>query len=132
MPIVLYSPHSNMATPITSQPQSNVVIVNNQIGGPRGQLKPWNNGLFGCFKNFTHCLCTCFFPCCYAGMQAQRMGEGFLGGCCLYSGSVLSMRAAIRHKHNIEGDLCTDCCCQTFCGPCSQCQLYNEMDDLGY
>merc|ERR1712228_9615 len=110
---------------VTTQPQQ-VVVVNNQPVALNPPLKPWKNGLFGCFKNCKHCLCAMVFSCCYAGVQASRMNDSCCGACYIYPMSIIALRAGIRHKHALRGDLCTDCCISCCCPCCQACQLYNE------
>ena len=119
---------------ITAQPTNTTLIVNNHNilpqNMPRG--RDWSVGLFDCCHNMKHCLCyICFGPC-YAGCQAQRMGESCCVGCCMSNAGHLAMRTKIRTAHGIEGTICNDCCTLAFCGPCALCQMSVEMDKMGY
>ena len=122
--------HQTQLPIITSQPATNTVIVNQApviIG-----KQAWKVGLCDCCHNMKHCLCTFFFSECYAACLASRMGENCCVGCCLGPAGLMAMRASIRAKHNLEGDICTDCCVTNCCYPCAVCQTANELDHQGY
>ncbi|KAE8593604.1 hypothetical protein XENTR_v10019215 [Xenopus tropicalis] len=86
----------------------------------------WNSDTFDCFRDVGICLCGAFFPMCVACKVAQDYGE-----CCclpLMGGTILALRTGIRERYHIQGTICTDCLCVTFCGPCALCQMARELE----
>ena len=75
------------------------------------------------------CLC---FPCA-SSSQASELTEGkvstttFLLCPCLCVPCCRS-RTLFRNYRNIKGNQCADYCIGCFCGPCSVCQIANELD----
>jgi len=115
----------------------------------KNRSRHWQSGLCHCIQNKRHCFLQLILGPIYQGCQAERMGENFFTGCCMGGflglpiiswipcltpfNSMLSLRSKIRERHNIIGALCDDwwlyCCCM---GSCANCQVYNELDQLGY
>ena len=127
---MIANPYAGQQPVITTQPQSQTVIINQApliIG-----KQAWRVGLCDCFHNMKHCLCTFFFSQCYSGCLASRMDESCCVGCYLGPAGLMAMRASIRAKHNLEGDICTDCCVTSCCYMCAVCQTANELDHQGY
>ncbi|CAK8673596.1 unnamed protein product [Clavelina lepadiformis] len=125
--------HQPQSTVVVQQPTTTTVTVVTQK-----QIKnQWSSGICDCFQDVKSCCCAFFLGNCYFGTIASRMGEnccvgcsGFAAGC--VPGGHLAMRSRFRGTHNIQGDICNDCCIVSFCLPCAMCQLSREMDRLGY
>jgi len=111
------------------------------------KLRPWKSGLCKCHKNTKHCLLQLALGPIYQGCQAERVGEDFFTGCCMGSifglpisclpclgmSVMISIRSKVRERHNIVGAICDDWVLYLCClGNCASCQLYRELDELGY
>ncbi|XP_026228851.1 cornifelin homolog B-like [Anabas testudineus] len=94
--------------------------------------KEWGSEICDCCQDVPEC-CFAFwcFPC-FACVTARNYGECL----CLplleaFSGCIpavtMSMRASMRQRYSIEGTMCKDCVCSTFCTPCVWCQMSREM-----
>jgi len=95
------------------------------------QEREWSTGIFECHKEIKSCLLGFFCMPCFACCLAARMGES----CCVASsvpGGLIAMRAVLRTKHAIRGNICGDCCEMACCTPCSLCQMSREMDAVKY
>ncbi|CAK8672933.1 unnamed protein product [Clavelina lepadiformis] len=132
-----YSPNQGPYPPNNT----NVVVVQPSAGPYTSQTttvvtqqpvikRPWSSQLCDCFNDMNSCFMTFCFGHFYLACVAQRMGEHCCVGCGLPG--MWPMRTAMRERHNIEGDMCNDCCVSYWCGLCAICQLSREMDRLGY
>ncbi|XP_063797698.1 cornifelin homolog [Pseudophryne corroboree] len=85
----------------------------------------WNSKVMDCCDDVGICLCGAFVPCILACKVASDYGE-----CCclpLIGGALLAMRTGLRERYHIQGTICNDCVCLTFCGPCTLCQMAREL-----
>ncbi|XP_041466951.1 cornifelin homolog [Lytechinus variegatus] len=116
-------------TAVTVQPAAQTVIQVTQVTGnpmmPRGPPRDWTTDMCRCCDDMTICLCATFVPC-YPCMLAADMDESCCVPMCIPS-ALISMRAVVRSRHNITGNLMNDCVCMTFCGYCVTCQLGREV-----
>ena len=119
-----------MSAPITTQPGRD--IKNAQAALRTGARIHWSTGTFACMDDCGGCLCNCFFPCCYMGSQAKKFDENYCAGFCCPAISNIALRAKLREKHFLDGDLCGDLFCAVFCGSCLACQTGRELNNLGY
>ncbi|KAJ7996590.1 hypothetical protein DPEC_G00238640 [Dallia pectoralis] len=111
---------------------------------------PWNSDICGCFEDM-QCCCFGFWCCpCMACITSRDFGEylclplvdlpgpaiaAFFGVPLFTPAASLAMRAAIRHRYNIEGcgdqlaegNLCGDILITCFCIWCSWCQMAREV-----
>ncbi|XP_030848812.1 cornifelin homolog [Strongylocentrotus purpuratus] len=118
--------------PITIQPTipaSQTIIQVNQVTGtpmmPRGPPREWTTDVCACCDDMTICLCTIFVPC-YPCMLAADMNESCCVPMCIPNAGI-SMRAVVRSRHNISGNLMNDCVAMSCCGFCATCQLAREV-----
>ncbi|XP_046348217.1 placenta-specific gene 8 protein-like [Haliotis rufescens] len=115
----------------TMQSHNTTVVVAGLGGGgpvdapPRG----WSTGLCGCFEDVMGCLCVMFCQECYGCHLASKAGETCCLPCCVPYWLV-SLRAHIRGKHNIQGSICDDCCMVVCCYQCTMCQLSREINNI--
>lgn len=107
--------------------------------------RDWNTGLCDCFEDASTC-CYGFWCCpCLACTVSSQFGENYclplcdmcspavtsaLGLPLVASPALLSLRASMRHKHNIKGTLCQDISISCFCVWCAWCQLHRELKHL--
>ncbi|KAM4651460.1 cornifelin homolog B-like [Discoglossus pictus] len=89
------------------------------------KTNPWNSDVMQCCNDMGICLCGTFVPCILACRVAKDYGEC----CCIpcLGGTVLALRTGIRERYNIQGSICDDYVCLTFCGPCTLCQMAREL-----
>merc|ERR1712226_129170 len=120
-----------LPTVVTSQPVPSTVVINQGPVVINGK-QAWRAGLCDCGHNLKHCLCGFFCTECYAGCQASRMDESCCMGFCLGPTGLMAMRAYLRGKHSLEGDICSDCCVTHCCYMCAVCQTAVELDAQGY
>ncbi|XP_072182402.1 cornifelin homolog [Diadema setosum] len=112
-------------------PGQTVIQVTSQTMNPlmpRGVPRPWSTDLFACCDDMTICLCATFLPC-YDCVLATDMNESCCVPFCI-PGAPIAMRAQIRARHNIEGNLMSDCAAMMCCGPCTMCQLGREVQGI--
>ncbi|XP_071834179.1 cornifelin homolog A-like [Apostichopus japonicus] len=118
--------YGSAQTVVTNQPRTNQPLLHiNDPNFPRGVGRPWTTDLFDCFADPIICLLACFLPC-HICMMSQQMGEHVCMPLCV-PGNLLTMRSYFRGKHNIEGNLISDCCSTIWCQPCTECQLAREI-----
>ncbi|XP_077573572.1 cornifelin homolog B-like [Stigmatopora nigra] len=107
-----------------------------------GPLVDWDSDLCDCFENASTC-CYGFWCCpCLACTVAGRYGENrCLPLCDIFAPAalnscgipmfvppaVLSLRASMRAKYGIKGNLCNDIIASCFCIWCSWCQMHREL-----
>ncbi|XP_033125877.1 placenta-specific gene 8 protein-like [Anneissia japonica] len=111
-------------TVVTHQPgiiaQSQVVVQVTE--------RDWSTSLFGCFEDIGSCLCGWLCYPCFACQVATNAGEHCITPCCV-PGAMIALRLKVRARLNIQGSLCNDCLVDTFCGPCSACQMHREINN---
>ncbi|XP_059154772.1 placenta-specific gene 8 protein-like [Physella acuta] len=107
----------------------NTVVVNSQPAPIVKQPREWGTGLCQCFDDCVICMCGTFCLVCLSMKTASEMDESMCVPCCVPGGGV-AMRVKIRTQENIYGSICNDCLLETFCGPCSQCQLAREVKHI--
>ncbi|KAL7875807.1 hypothetical protein AOLI_G00107700 [Acnodon oligacanthus] len=113
------------------QPSTLAIINSNQ----------WSTGICDCFDDCNVC---CFAGLCFPVFACHTMSN-FGEFCCLPTlefpcliaqsfGSVcytppisLSLRASVRNRYGIQGDMASDCLYATFCNVCSWCQIAREI-----
>ncbi|NP_001086327.1 cornifelin homolog B [Xenopus laevis] len=107
-----------MSYPVSAQPQG----VQGYMSSNSSQ---WNSDVFDCCEDMGTCLCGTFVPCILACKVSKDYGEC----CCLpcLFGSVLAVRTGIRERYHIEGSICNDWVCLSFCAPCTLCQMAREL-----
>ncbi|XP_030010152.1 cornifelin homolog B-like [Sphaeramia orbicularis] len=111
--------------------------MNMSISGPPRSLVvssyagEWASGICDCCTDMKDC-CFAFWCCpCFACWTTKRFGQCLclplldIFGC--IPPVTMSMRASMRHRYGISGNLCRDCVCSTFCLPCVWCQMSREM-----
>ncbi|XP_026791884.1 placenta-specific gene 8 protein-like [Pangasianodon hypophthalmus] len=111
---------------ILQQPQSTPLLPLNS--------NQWSTGICDCFDECNVC---CFATWCFpvfACSTAYDFGECFCLpmldylSCSLHVPLIsLALRAAVRNRYGIQGDLATDCLYSTFCNVCSWCQIAREI-----
>ncbi|XP_071962496.1 placenta-specific gene 8 protein-like isoform X2 [Antedon mediterranea] len=110
-------------TVVTHQPgvvQSQVVVQVTE--------RDWSTSLCGCFEDIGSCLCGWFCGPCFACQVSAKAGEHCCAPCCVPA-AMIAIRMKVRTRLNIQGSLCNDCILETFCGPCSACQISREIDN---
>lgn len=121
--------------PVVTQPQHQQTVIVQQPAQHVHTKPPprdWYEGLFGCFSDLASCLCTTFFPVCYACILSTKAGENCCLPCCLPNGTwLIALRTKHRTSHNIQGSIMGDCCTVCWCGQCAMCQLAREIDNYG-
>uniref|UniRef100_A0A8C5QHI5 Cornifelin n=1 Tax=Leptobrachium leishanense TaxID=445787 RepID=A0A8C5QHI5_9ANUR len=87
----------------------------------------WDSEVCDCCKDTSTCLCGAFVPCILACRVASAYGEC----CCLpfLCGTLVALRTGIRERYHIKGSICNDCVYLTFCGQCTLCQMYRELQN---
>eukprot|EP00064_Thunnus_orientalis_P021739 superscaffoldBa00006808_g21907 len=81
-------------------------------------------------KTADGCFAFWCFPC-FACKTSRELGECLclpmldVFGC--IPPITMSMRVSVRHRYGIQGSLCNDCVCSTFCLYCVWCQMSREM-----
>ncbi|KAL6490833.1 hypothetical protein MHYP_G00011780 [Metynnis hypsauchen] len=113
------------------QPSSLVTIYSNQ----------WSTGICDCFDDFNVC---CFaawcFPvfacstvsdfgefCCLPILDFPCFIAQCFGFCCYTPPISIALRASVRNRYGIQGELASDCLYATFCNVCSWCQIAREI-----
>ncbi|XP_057697729.1 placenta-specific gene 8 protein-like [Corythoichthys intestinalis] len=105
-------------------------------------LVNWHSGLCDCFESASTC-CYGFWCCpCLACTVAGKYGENrclplcdvfapaAFASCgipCFVPPAVLSLRASMRGRYGIKGNLCKDILASCFCVWCSWCQMHREI-----
>uniref|UniRef100_A0A8C6U6E6 Uncharacterized protein n=1 Tax=Neogobius melanostomus TaxID=47308 RepID=A0A8C6U6E6_9GOBI len=102
----------------------------------------WGSGLCDCFEDSKTC-CYGFWCCpCLACTVSGRFQENHcLPLCDILSPAIMAacgiplfvppaafgLRAAMRNRYKIKGNLCKDICTSCFCMWCSWCQMHREL-----
>ncbi|XP_046354013.1 cornifelin homolog A-like [Haliotis rufescens] len=94
------------------------------------QKRKWSSKLCGCFEDVGTCLCGTFLGPCFMCQIASKMGENCCVPMCVPN-AIITMRTALRERHNIEGSIMSDCCTSTFLGSLVACQLARELKHTG-
>ncbi|XP_056156456.1 cornifelin homolog [Lampris incognitus] len=120
---------------------TNVIINSQQPTMIAVHSNQWSTGICGCCDDVKVC---CFaywcFPC-FACVTTSEFGECFclplmdvmwsplqIAGIPSCTSPVsMSMRAAVRNRYGIQGDMVGDCVYTTFCNICSWCQIAREI-----
>ncbi|KAF3926006.1 hypothetical protein ABW20_dc0107800 [Dactylellina cionopaga] len=129
-----------------SQPAPQPQMEPKGAHGGNGLGKPdeWNFGMCSCFSDCGRCCLTCWCPCITYGRIQHRLRNNDMsnyktcnGKCWAFCGLmtvcgvqwVLSMvqRGELRHRYNLKGSGCGDCC-RHFC--CECCALIQEDREL--
>merc|ERR1711879_198891 len=108
-----------MSNPIKTQPGREIKSSQAALLGTKAN---WSTGTFACTDDCGGCLLHAFCPLCAAGCQAQRLDEYFCAGFCCPGISHFVLRAKLREKHFLDGNLCDDLICSVCCAPCMSCQ----------
>ncbi|KAG5853332.1 hypothetical protein ANANG_G00072070 [Anguilla anguilla] len=104
------------------------------------QSNQWSTGICDCFDDLPSCCLGYWcFPC-FACKTTSEFGECAClpGGRPVYTRAVcrytllcapvsFAMRAGVRNRYGIQGDMCSDCIYATFCNVCSWCQISREI-----
>ncbi|KAJ7595413.1 PLAC8-domain-containing protein [Mycena floridula] len=139
--------------PYTQQPMGTPGMAANKLnvkGLPytNGE-REWSSGLCSCGDQCGTFLLSCFCPCIVYGQNKSRIdhlthrgsphpsgGDICGGGSWLYGGLLWfgvscflegCFRSDVRKRYNISGNGCMDCCCATWCIPCEQTQISQEI-----
>ncbi|XP_042287778.1 cornifelin homolog B-like [Thunnus maccoyii] len=110
-----------MSRPVLRQPQALV----------SSDAAEWASGICDCCHDMRDC-CFAFwcFPC-FACKTSRELGESLCLPMLDVFGYIppitMSMRVSVRHRYGIQGSLCNDCVCSTFCLSCVWCQMSREM-----
>lgn len=111
---------------IRSQPNPHQPLLHiNDPNFPRGIGRAWSTDLCDCCVDPVVCCLTCLLPC-HICMMSKQMGEHTCMPLCVPL-PLLPMRSHFRGKHNIQGNLISDCCTTIWCNPCAECQLAREI-----
>ncbi|XP_067674173.1 cornifelin homolog A-like [Haliotis asinina] len=94
------------------------------------QKRLWSSKLLGCFEDMSSCLCGTFCGTCLMCQIASKMGENCCVPICVPN-AIVTMRTAVRERHNIQGSIMGDFCTSSFLGPCVACQLARELKHTG-
>ncbi|XP_055959300.1 cornifelin homolog A-like [Patella vulgata] len=122
-----YQPQQYGGPPVVGhQPSTNTTVIINQQAPMRPALRQWSSGLFSCFEDGMICALAFFCPECFACHLASQAGESCCLPCCV-PGWLVSLRAHIRGRHQIEGSIMSDCCTVGCCYQCAMCQLAREL-----
>jgi len=119
--------------PAIPQQQTHTVIVQQPMAGaPGGPLmpRPWTTDTFSCFDDCGVCLLTYFCPCITVYQVAEDLGESGCGVCCCVPNQLQVLRTKLRVQQKIQGTMMNDCCCTSFCGICTLCQMKREINYL--
>nr|XP_014349803.1 PREDICTED: cornifelin homolog B-like [Latimeria chalumnae] len=68
-----------------------------------------------------------FGECMCLPMLDPGMCGGYSGCAGCVPGVSLAMRAAVRERHKIQGNIFNDLCCLYWCYPCVWCQMAREI-----
>ncbi|XP_035266292.1 placenta-specific gene 8 protein-like [Anguilla anguilla] len=105
------------------------------------QSNQWSTGICDCFDDLPSCCLGYWcFPC-FACKTTSEFGEcaclPLVDGLCILAQFVgipscvppvsFAMRAGVRNRYGIQGDMCSDCIYATFCNVCSWCQISREI-----
>jgi len=90
--------------------------------------RAWSSGLCSCCDDISSCLCfgLCCGHCYLCCSMYPEHNENCCAGFC-NPVPLLVLRVKHRARHNIEGTICDDLVCQTFCWMCTGCQLSRDM-----
>ncbi|XP_064181659.1 cornifelin homolog isoform X3 [Anguilla rostrata] len=96
------------------------------------QSNQWSTGICDCCDDLSSC---CLGLWCFPCLACKTTSE--FGECaCLPLVDTLSpcvppvsfaMRAGVRNRYGIQGDMCSDCLYAAFCNVCSWCQIAREI-----
>jgi Cys-rich protein (TIGR01571 family) len=94
----------------------------------------FKQSLFGCFNDFSSCICILCLPGGLYCFQSQAVSMSTGGSQSLpywiaYNCGVLGAamnRGTIRKSLGIQGNYCSDCCIWCICPLCAACQEYRE------
>ncbi|KAM3601118.1 uncharacterized protein V6R79_007895 [Siganus canaliculatus] len=96
------------------------------------ESQEWGSGICDCCDDVPEC-CFAFWCCpCFACVTSRKYGEPLCLPLLEIFGGIappitMSMRVSMRQRYNINGSMCNDCVCATFCRPCTWCQMSREM-----
>ena|ERR1712048_636338 len=91
----------------------------------------WATPILGCLDSPKNCCLACCCANCFLGRIATRMGENKKVNTMGPFG-LLALRAKLRGKHNLEGNIADDNLQTTACYCCTVVQTANELDAQGY
>ncbi|CAI9092883.1 OLC1v1028240C1 [Oldenlandia corymbosa var. corymbosa] len=109
--------------------------------------RPWSTGLFDCLSDPKNCFITAFCPCVTFGQVSEILNEGHTpwweGAMAYILMEVTTMtigtclcgwtyRLKMRQKHSLKGNPLMDFVFTFFFTRLSLCQLYRQLDHLGY
>jgi len=123
---------------VTNQPQTTtttVVVNNNQATGP-GNLpggapqnyRDWDTGLCGCCEDIGSCCFGYFCGWCMACSISSQMGEHCCLACINPPGFAYGARVKLRAMYGIQGSMCNDACCSSWCFHLTLCQLQRQIN----
>ncbi|XP_042565177.1 cornifelin-like isoform X2 [Clupea harengus] len=98
--------------------------VSRQPTSQRAQPSRWSTKMLDCCMDMPVCLCGCCCGPILACQLAKKYGE-----CCcqpMLPGGLGMLRASMRQRYNIEGNLLDDTMVAYFFGPCTLCQMARE------
>jgi len=135
-------PHSTVTTTQYSSNTNPSVVVLNQPHVIHGQQvqREWSSGMCACCQDCKTCCCAFWCYPCFLCILSKDMGENFCGpvfcGAATRSGGcpnafATAMRTRMRSKYGIQGSICKDCCCMTFCEFCMTTQMARELKHAG-
>ncbi|KAF9524352.1 PLAC8 family-domain-containing protein [Crepidotus variabilis] len=143
---------------VNNQPagQHGMVVAPGGGGNRNAQNMPvdadgrdWSNGLCGCCSSCGTCICATVLPCVVYGKNKHRYqhldqqgtpepSPGCCSGSCVAHGIFAACglgfifqmvnRGHVRHRYNIKGSGCGDCCTSFWCSPCQLVQESREIE----